>query len=339
MAADGDVGLAFGLVIGAGLCTTIGALLAFFVSLNNTGLLAGSLGLSAGVMLYVSFTEIFMAKGLAGFEDAGYDEGWALRYATFSFFGGILIIWCLDNLVHSIVHCAEKRQYSQHHTAPSSSTDREMVTKDSVKEFVVPEADKKEEDVESGQQLAEHVVRGEDSNEPQVTQNVVQSVVVTSLIEDDHHSLKKMGLLTALAIFIHNLPEGLATFLAALASPVSGIAIAFAIAIHNIPEGICVAMPVYYATGSRWKGFLWAFFSGLSEPIGGLLGYFVLYGDNMSDLVYGILFTMVAGMMVYISIRELVPTALKYDPNDKYTTKFIFLGMVIMAASLLLFTI
>jgi zinc transporter, ZIP family len=107
-----------------------------------------------------------------------------------------------------------------------------------------------------------------------------------------------MGLLTAIAIGIHNLPEGLATFVAALADPLNGVAIAVAIALHNIPEGVCVAMPVYYATGSRTKGFLWAFLSGLSEPIGGLLGYLVLYGNRMSDLAYGILFCVVAGMMV-----------------------------------------
>jgi ZIP Zinc transporter len=123
---------------------------------------------------------------------------------------------------------------------------------------------------------------------------------VDAYVTNDHHrfGLQKMGLMTALAIGIHNLPEGLATFVAALADPLSGVAIAVAIALHNIPEGVCVAMPVYYATGSRAKGFLWAFLSGVSEPIGGLLGYLVLYGNRMSDLAYGILFCVVAGMMV-----------------------------------------
>jgi zinc transporter, ZIP family len=124
--------------------------------------------------------------------------------------------------------------------------------------------------------------------------------VIDQYVTNDHHrfALQKMGLMTALAIGIHNLPEGLATFVAALADPLNGVAIAIAIALHNIPEGVCVAMPVYYATGSRWKGFMWAFISGLSEPLGGLLGYFVLYGNRMSDLAYGILFCVVGGMMV-----------------------------------------
>lgn len=123
---------------------------------------------------------------------------------------------------------------------------------------------------------------------------------IDTYVTNDHHrfGLQKMGLLTALAIGIHNLPEGLATFIAALADPLNGVAIAVAIALHNIPEGVCVAMPVYYATGSRWKGFLWAFLSGVSEPIGGLLGYLVLYGNRMSDLAYGLLFCIVGGMMV-----------------------------------------
>jgi zinc transporter ZupT len=123
---------------------------------------------------------------------------------------------------------------------------------------------------------------------------------IDTYVTNDHHrfGLQKMGILTALAIGIHNLPEGLATFIAALADPLNGVAIAVAIALHNIPEGVCVAMPVYYATGSRWKGFWWAFLSGASEPIGGILGYAVLYGNRMSDIAYGLLFCVVGGMMV-----------------------------------------
>lgn len=126
---------------------------------------------------------------------------------------------------------------------------------------------------------------------------------IDAYVTADHHrfGLQKMGLLTALAIGIHNLPEGLATFIAALSDPLNGVAIAVAIALHNIPEGVCVAMPVYYATGSRWKGFLWAFLSGISEPLGGLLGYAVLYGNRMSDTAYGVLFCVVGGMMVRFS--------------------------------------
>jgi hypothetical protein len=93
--------------------------------------------------------------------------------------------------------------------------------------------------------------------------------------EEKQKELAKMGAMTGLAIALHNFPEGLATFVATLADSSTGLAIAVAIALHNIPEGVCVAMPIYYATGSKWKGFWWAFLSGVSEPIGGLMGYLV----------------------------------------------------------------
>ena len=99
---------------------------------------------------------------------------------------------------------------------------------------------------------------------------------VTDVVVPDKKNLKRMGLLTGLAIGLHNIPEGLATFVATLSSPSLGGALAIAIALHNIPEGMCVSMPVYYATGSRVKGFLWAFLSGISEPLGMLAGALIL---------------------------------------------------------------
>ena len=155
----------------------------------------------------------------------------------------------------------------------------------------------------------------------------------------DKKHLKNMGAMTALAIALHNFPEGLATFVATLADMKLGLALAVAVAVHNIPEGACVAMPVYYATGSKWKGFWWSFVSGVSEPIGGLFGYLVLYGNAMSDVAYGALFGVVGGMMVYISLKELLPTALKYDPHDRYVTNCMFAGMAVMSLSLILFQI
>ena len=160
---------------------------------------------------------------------------------------------------------------------------------------------------------------------------------VEGSMADDAHTqhLQRVGLMSGLAIALHNFPEGLATFVATLADPTAGAAVAFAIVLHNIPEGITVAMPVYYATKSRLQGFFWAFLSGVSEPIGAILGWLVL--SNMGDLAYAILFGLVAGIMIYISVRELIPTALMYDPEDKYVTWSIFVGMAVMASSLLLF--
>lgn len=105
---------------------------------------------------------------------------------------------------------------------------------------------------------------------------------------------------------------------------------------HNIPEGLCIALPLFYATENRLKGFVWALVSGLSEPLASLVGWIIL-ARFFSDMVYGILFGFVAGMMVIISTKELLPTAHKYDPDDKVTTNFFIVGMGIMSLSLILF--
>ncbi len=147
--------------------------------------------------------------------------------------------------------------------------------------------------------------------------------------------LMRMGLFTALAIAIHNFPEGLATFAAALADPALGISTAIAIAIHNIPEGISVSVPIYYATGSRKKAFSYSFLSGLSEPAGALLGYTVLQAF-FSETVFGVLFASVGGIMVFISLDELLPTAKEYGEGHVAIYGLIA-GMALMALSLLLF--
>lgn len=135
---------------------------------------------------------------------------------------------------------------------------------------------------------------------------------------------------------MQNFPEGLATFVAVLEDPSVGASVAIAIAIHNIPEGVCVAMPIYYATGSRWKAFMWATLSGMTELVGALLGWVVLR-SVITPAVYAILFGVVGGMMIYISFKELIPTAHRYDPDDQVTSLGIVLGMVVMAVSLVLF--
>ncbi len=147
--------------------------------------------------------------------------------------------------------------------------------------------------------------------------------------------LKRMGVMTALAIAIHNFPEGLATFTSALRDPYLGIAIAVAIAIHNIPEGIAVSAPIYFATGSRKKAFKMSFLSGITEPVGAIIGYLILM-PFFNDAIFGILFAAVAGIMVFIAIEELLPMAREYE-KSKITIVGVVLGMMVMALSLLLF--
>ena len=140
----------------------------------------------------------------------------------------------------------------------------------------------------------------------------------------------------ALAIAIHNFPEGLATFLATVADTSVGLSLGVAIAVHNIPEGICVAMPIYYATGNKWKAFGWSLLSGVTEPIGGILGFAALQ-PVFTDLVFGMIFSMVGGMMVFIVLHELLPAAHRYMNHPSKTTAWLITGMVIMSLSLVLF--
>lgn len=158
---------------------------------------------------------------------------------------------------------------------------------------------------------------------------------IERLSEVEREKLMRMGLFSALAIAIHNFPEGLATFMSGLQNPTLGVSIAFAVAIHNIPEGLAVAAPIYYATKDRKKAFLMSFLSGLSEPVGALIGYFVLR-SVFTDMTFGLVFAMVAGIMVYISLDELLPTAEEYGEHHISMAGLIS-GMIVMAISLLLF--
>lgn len=161
-----------------------------------------------------------------------------------------------------------------------------------------------------------------------------------SLTEAKEHiqrpkKLMRMGLMTALAIGIHNFPEGLATFISAMQDPSIAIPIVVAIAIHNIPEGIAVSVPIYQATGSKKVAFTYSFLSGLAEPIGALVGWFLLM-PIMNDVVYGMIFSSVAGIMVFISLDELLPAAHEYGEHH-LSIYGLIAGMIIMAISLLLF--
>jgi len=144
--------------------------------------------------------------------------------------------------------------------------------------------------------------------------------------------LLKTGLFVALGVGIHNFPEGMASFATALSDPQLGIAIAIAIAIHNIPEGLAVSAPIYAATGSRSKAFWWSFFSGVAEPVGALLAAVVLM-PFLNDAILGVLLSAVAGIMVFISIDELLPVSRAYG-EEHLSIVGIFVGMVVMSLSL-----
>jgi ZIP family zinc transporter len=144
--------------------------------------------------------------------------------------------------------------------------------------------------------------------------------------------LLKAGLFVALGLAIHNFPEGMASFATALSDPSLGIAISIAIAIHNIPEGLAVSAPVYAATGSRSKAFWWSFLSGVAEPLGALLAALVLL-PFLNDVVLGVLLSGVAGIMVFISIDELLPVSRAYE-EEHLSIVGVIAGMAVMSLSL-----
>ena len=260
-----SLAVAFGLTLLAGLSTSIGAGIAVSKRHAGPAFMAAALGLSAGVMLYVSFMEI-LPTGLEQLTDAfgGKKAGtWAVVLA---FFVGIAIIAVIDRIVPEEIN----------------------------------------------------------PHEPATTEE-----------EARRKRLMKTGVFTACALAFHNFPEGFATFLAGLEDPRIAIPVAVAIAIHNIPEGIAVAVPLWEATGSRAKAFWWATVSGLAEPVGAAVG-FVLLLPLMGPATMGFSFAAIAGIMVFISLDELLPTA-EETGEHHHAIYGLIAGMAVMALSLLMF--
>lgn len=257
--------IAFLLTLFAGLSTGIGSLIALVAKRTNTNFLSFALGLSAGVMIYVSFMEM-LPKSLEMLEGQ-FGEKTGNLYAILALFGGIALIALIDFLV------------------PKSSNPHEM--------------------------------HGVEEMKPK------------------NSRLKHTGLITAITIAIHNFPEGIATFMTALNSLELAIPITVAIAIHNIPEGIAVAVPIYHATGSRKKAFWLSFASGLAEPIGAVIAYLFLL-RFWNPVLDALILAFVAGVMIFISLDELLPSAEKYGKHH-HSIIGLVVGMAIMALSLYMF--
>jgi ZIP family zinc transporter len=255
----------------AGLSTGIGSTIAYFIKKPKMIYLSFALGFSGGVMIYVSFVELFPQGIVALGEPLG----------ILIFFLGMAFIALID--------------------------------------FFLPEIENPHHPVDEGC-VAEECA--DDKPSP------------TGLKGKAKAELMKMGTLTAVAIGIHNFPEGLATFGAALADIKLGAVIAIAIAIHNIPEGISVSLPIYYATGSKKRAFTISFLSGVAEPVGALIGYAILL-PFLSDQLIGGLLIFIAGVMVYISLDEILPTAHHYG-HGHLVISGVILGMIVMGISLIL---
>lgn len=293
---ENNILLAFLLTLGAGLATGIGSFLAFFTKRTNTKFLSFSLGFSAGVMVYISMIEIFPEANEYLVGEMGELTGTWLT--VISFFAGIVLIGIIDKII------------------PSFENPHEM--------HKVEEVDTIEEILSEKKELQEE-------ERPDLQKDLEKKKERLSF---DTRKMHRIGLFTALAITIHNFPEGLVTFFAALQDPALGVAIAIAIALHNIPEGIAVSIPIYYATGSKKKAFLYSFLSGLAEPLGAMVGFLILM-PFLTDTLFGIVFGMVGGIMVYISFDELLPAAQKYGEHHLSIYGLVS-GMAVMAVSLVL---
>jgi ZIP family zinc transporter len=297
-----QVWYAIGLTAFAGLATGIGSVIAFTARRTNYRFLSVATGFSAGVMLYVSFVEIFL-KGVDALITR-YGDYWGHWVNAASFFGGMLLIGLVDNLIPAAENPHET--HSEEETAPLHDTSALIPG-------LAPEDKILHNKPSFG--IHDHDIR--------------------------HKRLMRMGLFTALAIGIHNFPEGLATFLAALHDPSLGLAIAVAVALHNIPEGISVAVPIFYATGNRRKAFVYSLLSGLAEPVGAVIAFMIMrifIGGEAGAIppqLMGVLFGGVAGIMVYISLDELLPTSRAYSKGHDSILGLIA-GMLVMSLSLLL---
>ena len=297
-----EVWIAMGLTVFAGMATGIGSAIAFTAKRTNYRFLSVATGFSAGVMLYVSFVEIFY-KGVDSLT-AQYGDYWGHWINAAAFFAGMFLIGMIDQLIPI--------SKNPHETRTEEETD--LLRKPSVT-LLDFEATVAQNEEEWGENIYNRGIR--------------------------HEKLMRMGLFTALAIGIHNFPEGLVTFLAALQDPNLGVAIAIAIALHNIPEGISVSVPIFYATGDRKKAFTYSLISGLAEPVGAGIAYvairFFLCGESglIPSQVMGILFGGIAGIMVYISLDQLLPTSRAYGRGHDSILGLVA-GMLIMAFSLLL---
>lgn len=288
---------ALAIALGAGMSTVLGSLLVIWAKETNTRLLSFGLAFSGGAMVYVSLVEIFV-KAQDSFA-LSFAPRTAYAYATLFFFVGVAALFAIDRLVPN----------------PHTGLDETRVRR---------------------------AAAGLDTTGGPIRAPLGAPLGAAPTSSPDAEArdaqrerLARVALLAAMAITLHNLPEGLATFFATLDDPKVGAALAAAIAVHNIPEGVSIAIPVYYATGSRTKAVLATVVSGFAEFVGALLGYLAL-AAFLTPAVFGAVFAVIAGAMVFLALDELLPAARTYARGHE-TVYGILVGMAAMATSLVLF--
>ena len=312
---------AFMLSLGAGMSTGVGASFVLCTSSINPALLAGTMAFSAGVMLYVSLVEVI---GVANEHLAtAHSASSAYALATLSFFVGVAVMAFVDGVVHRIFHASSWRQRGG--SARLSRAD--------------------ERDAEQGRKPGG--ARGDEATElcggdgaddaDDADYDEAEAIrAVARIPAEQRERMLMMAAVVSAAIVLHNIPEGIATYVASYHSVSAGLPLAVAIAIHNLPEGLAIAMPVLYGTGSKAKAVALGTLSGFAEPFGALLASLVA-NENSSQSVFGGMFGATAGMMAYVCIEELLPTAYaeKGVSRSALTAAF-FGGCAVMAASLVI---
>ena len=250
---DNNTIFAMALSFLAGISTVLGAIIAFGTRKKSDKAITFALGFSAGVMICISFTDLFP-----------YAEQ-ALMNSYGKFYGVVLtMFYMLSGMIFAML----------------------------IDKFVPSES---------------HVIQVKDKK---------------------HSKLFRVGFVSMIAITLHNFPEGIATFMSSYQNAALGISISLAIAMHNIPEGIAVAMPIYYSTGSRMKALRYTFYSGLSEPVGALLAFLILK-PFISEVLLGLIFAFVMGIMLYICFEELIPSSREYG-YSRLSLCSILLGICII---------
>ena len=296
--------LAIFLSLIAGLSTTIGSFIAIVIKKQNPRFISFIMGFSAGVMILVSFVELLQES----------IEFNGLFMGILFFIFGMIIMFVIDVRV-SHHYEFEDKNYEQLVCQDKNPLETQVMNSNS----------------NSGQNSKGRFTNHRNRFRQRRKERQLR-LRQTILKNNGNPRLYKTSLLVAVGIFIHNFPEGIAVSVGTIKEVELGILLAFAIALHNIPEGIAVSVPVYACTGSKKRAFMWSFLSGISEPIGAILTWLIL-APFINDYIMNAMLAVVAGLMVYISLDELLPIS-RSLAKEHFSIFGIISGIFVMAVSL-----
>eukprot|EP01055_Gregarina_sp_Pseudo9_P001194 Gregarina_sp_Pseudo_9__1193@NODE_1786_length_1332_cov_5_627224_g1655_i0_p1_GENE_NODE_1786_length_1332_cov_5_627224_g1655_i0NODE_1786_length_1332_cov_5_627224_g1655_i0_p1_ORF_typecomplete_len389_score70_10Zip/PF02535_22/0_00035Zip/PF02535_22/6_3e47ApoO/PF09769_9/1_2e02ApoO/PF09769_9/86_NODE_1786_length_1332_cov_5_627224_g1655_i0851167 len=338
----------------AGAATTIGGLIGLVLGHRIKPVpFAGALGFAGGVMVFVSFVEIYNEGWQyleAGFYERNltkHPDKTAACVAMALFFVGWLLASIIDACVHTVLDWHTSRAQRKGQLPPETRPETTDVCDDS------ETGSKPKRSLGSAvSQVTSISVTGVERppKKQSIFKKIWYSKFFMALTGSEHvdletqafvdekfarecYKITRLGYFTAFVLALHNFPEGIATFTGGAADRKLGLGLCIAIGIHNIPEGMAVAVPILFGTGSKWKAMLYTIVSGLAEPVGGFLAWGIIGGEP-DPLAFGILFMITCGIMVNVALKELLFAAIKYDQGNRITSLSFAAGMVVMAVSL-----